>query len=108
LVIETDFNKKRKMSQDPQQQQASTTTAAASGVSTADSSKQQQVSPAELSALMQAQGLPISAQTQIMAAVMGSNHPPAGSTVDMASVLAKIQVCFFALFVFFAFFVNTV
>ena len=74
-----------------EQQQASST--ASVSAPAADTSKQQ-VSPAELSALMQAQGLPVSAQTQIMAAVMGSNHPPAGSTVDMASVLAKIQVFF--------------
>jgi hypothetical protein len=51
-----------------------------------------QVSAADLAAAMQAQGLPASAQSQIMAAVMGSMPPPAGSTVDMASVLAKIQV----------------
>lgn len=55
-----------------------------------ESGNNSKVSIADLTAVMQSQGLPSSAQSQIMTAVMGS-QPPAGSTVDMASVLAKIQ-----------------
>lgn len=53
------------------------------------------VSISDLSAAMQAQGLPASAQSHILNTVMGALHQTgvqgSGSTLDMASVLAKIQ-----------------
>lgn len=52
-----------------------------------------QVSMSDLTSIMQSQGFPATVQSQILGAVLGSTATPAvGSTVDMASVLAKIQV----------------